>query len=104
MQQTGILFKPCDGIIWTFKTFFNDLINLKQYTCLSHSQEICASFGASLVAIESQTEEKFIQNRLHIDFGQISFSFHKKGILIKSSLEATKLHTKYNFNLLAKTS
>ncbi|XP_052693863.1 perlucin-like protein [Crassostrea angulata] len=37
------------------------------------SSDICASFGASLIAIESQTEEKFIQNRLHIDFASFMF-------------------------------
>lgn len=86
------------------KCFFNDLIHFKRYTCLSYSQDICVSFGASLVAIGSQTEEKFIQNRTHIDFGQISFSFQKKAILTESSSVATNLHTTYNFNPLAKQS
>lgn len=42
-------------------------------SCMFLSQDSCATVGASLVAIESQTEETFIQNRLHHEFGQTMF-------------------------------
>lgn len=62
MQQTSIFTKKNREmkLYGLLKGFFNDLIHFKRYRCLSYSQDICASFGASLVAIESQTEEKFI--------------------------------------------
>lgn len=51
--------------------------------CMFLSQDSCATVGASLVAIESQTEETFIQNRLHHEFGQTMFLVLWRGHILQ---------------------
>lgn len=71
--QINFLSKQTQAFLLSFKINAKiaciDLSNI----CMFLSQDSCATVGASLVAIESQTEETFIQNRLHHEFGQTMF-------------------------------